>query len=710
MKYIIVWCMFLNLSCYLYAHTLFTMNDSIRPHIELKEVVVRGTRISHHFDKVIVSVSRDVNKTGEELLQQVPSVTLTDKDIAINGMGGTKIFVDDREIKLSGEQLLSYLRSLSSKDILRIEVMNMSDVSNDADLKGGIIHIRLRHRSFDGIMGSIMLTSSCSPSLRGASLSSFWDAKFKRWSFFSNVTFTPTWKDKGNVGSDRVYHSLPYYFASDAHLSQPHYNIGIRSGIFYSIDTLRTIGASLDCLWDDMDIRTSNISSLSQVRDLFQSQGFFRQKIRYGMYDLMLNYVHKLDAQGASFQIKTNYVRKNAVNHDSYDINQLWNGTDTIYKNKLVSDYDVLSGDISYLKNLVQGRQWTLGVKYTMTNMNCHTHYQALHNDAWQDLSSFAYRLKYSEQIAAWYSSYRFTLDRFDISAGVRMEYTRTKDRTDGLVKHYCDWFPHLTLGYSFDDIKMWMISCQYARNIERPAFDALNPNRIQLSDYSYQIGNPNLRPTYIHKICATLIYNYRYTLSVGANLHTDLIREFGKQDVANSQVYYIQYENHHRENHWFVSLTTPFQPATWLNFSMTLTAVRQCIQMNRGEKYSNHHLLFANSTLGFLLPSDYSAEFFYSSFSRLYSGNSEVAPRGIINFKLNKKWVKSGLSFTLGIDNILDEGYRFRTNLAAYTTNSKSNLASNGRIFKFVLAWNFNRGKQIRKLQTESSSERTRF
>ena len=82
----------------------------------------------------------------------------------------------------------------------------------------------------------------------------------------------------------------------------------------------------------------------------------------------------------------------------------------------------------------------------------------------------------------------------------------------------------------------------------ERPPFYTLNPNRIQSSDYSYQIGNPYLRPTYINRFSVTLVYNYRYTVTVGGNLHHDLIREFCKQDVANPDVSYITYENHDRE------------------------------------------------------------------------------------------------------------------------------------------------------------------
>lgn len=105
------------------------------------------------------------------------------------------------------------------------------------------------------------------------------------------------------------------------------------------------------------------------------------------------------------------------------------------------------------------------------------------------------------------------------------------------------------------------MLIGQYGRYIERPTFSALNPNRIQTSEYSYLIGNPMLRPTYINKFSITLVYNFRYTLTVGGNLHHDLIRQFGKEDAENSDISYVINENHNRENHWFVAITAPWQP-----------------------------------------------------------------------------------------------------------------------------------------------------
>ena len=41
------------------------------------------------------------------------------------------------------------------------------------------------------------------------------------------------------------------------------------------------------------------------------------------------------------------------------------------------------------------------------------------------------------------------------------------------------------------------LLYTSYARTIERPRFWSLNPQRFQISDYTYQAGNPELDPAY---------------------------------------------------------------------------------------------------------------------------------------------------------------------------------------------------------------------
>jgi len=338
--------------------------------------------------------------------------------------------------------------------------------------------------------------------------------------------------------------------------------------------------------------------------------------------------------------------------------------------------------------------------------------YQGLQNGVWNELANYRYYSQYNEYIWAAYAELNTEIRNWQIAAGLRGEKTKTVNSTSDINKNYFNLYPHLTLGYSFDEMKRWMISLRYARQVERPAFDALNPNRIQLSQYSYQIGNPNLRPTYINKISATLIRDYRYTLTVGCNLHTDLIREFAKQDPDNRDVSYVTYENHHHENHWFVNLNAPFQIGKNINLTTNVTAVRQCIQTAEGDNYANHHLLFINCTANVTLPLNYTIELEYNMHNRLYSGNSSVASNNLLNFKAKKTFMNDKLLLTAGIDNILNEPNRYQSLLSDYLLKSKSKMGSEGRVINITLTYNFNAGKKFkqRRVENSSSGERERI
>ena len=110
----------------------------------LKEVVVQAKNIERKADRFVLSVSPSTGKDGTELLSQAPGVWLAEDNISINGAQGTKVFVDNREIKLTGEELLTYLRSLKSEDIRRIEVIPIAGAEYEASSRGGIILISLR--------------------------------------------------------------------------------------------------------------------------------------------------------------------------------------------------------------------------------------------------------------------------------------------------------------------------------------------------------------------------------------------------------------------------------------------------------------------------------------------------------------------------------------------------------------------------------------
>ena len=80
---------------------------------------------------------------------------MDDEKISINGKSGSKVYVNDRELRMEPAQLLTYLRSLRADDIQKIEVVPTTGADYDADSSGGIIRITLRKRRENGMEGSL---------------------------------------------------------------------------------------------------------------------------------------------------------------------------------------------------------------------------------------------------------------------------------------------------------------------------------------------------------------------------------------------------------------------------------------------------------------------------------------------------------------------------------------------------------------------------
>ncbi|MBQ8450178.1 MAG: carboxypeptidase-like regulatory domain-containing protein, partial [Bacteroidaceae bacterium] len=116
---------------------------------EIDDVIVKAQMIRREADRFVVDVANAetaVGRNGLELLRQSPGVWVQEDNIAINGSSGTKVFNNNREIKLSGEALVNYVKNLRAEDIAKIEVVPQTGADQDADARGGALFITLRRR------------------------------------------------------------------------------------------------------------------------------------------------------------------------------------------------------------------------------------------------------------------------------------------------------------------------------------------------------------------------------------------------------------------------------------------------------------------------------------------------------------------------------------------------------------------------------------
>ena len=126
--------------------------------VTLDEVVVTGNIITREADRFIVNLANTplaIGRDGKEIMSLAPGVWISEKgEISVNGRKGTRVMVNDRLLRETGEDLLAYLQNLKAEDILKIEVIPYAGAEYDADMTSGIIKITLKKQRNDGMEGS----------------------------------------------------------------------------------------------------------------------------------------------------------------------------------------------------------------------------------------------------------------------------------------------------------------------------------------------------------------------------------------------------------------------------------------------------------------------------------------------------------------------------------------------------------------------------
>ena len=280
-----------------------------------------------------------------------------------------------------------------------------------------------------------------------------------KFDFYTFGSGSWTTRDKGTIFATRLYKNNTNHYSSFGDVNTPANNQNICAGAFYEIDSLRTIGAEVGYFHDYTDMETSSDSYLTYNDAIQNSNAQYTQRMKFNMLSGSINYQRKFDNDGSMFKIMVDYVNKKSINNSLYNLLFLWNNRDSTYRSNLSSTYKIASADVSYKNVLTSGTALLTGIKFTTTQMNNDNRYQSFVDDKWNDVLAYNYSSRYNENIFAGYAEFNTEVKQWQISTGLRIENTNTTNHNVGLKKNYFNIYPHVILGYSFDEMKRWMLS-----------------------------------------------------------------------------------------------------------------------------------------------------------------------------------------------------------------------------------------------------------
>ena len=123
----------------------------------MDEVVVTANTITYNTEGYVAEVYKNPlykQMDMNTVLKMTPGTLTTSSSVQVYGRNVSKVYLNGRELKLQGEQLVNYLTTLNAKDVKRMEVITSSGVEEDATALGGsIIRITTINPETGGMAG-----------------------------------------------------------------------------------------------------------------------------------------------------------------------------------------------------------------------------------------------------------------------------------------------------------------------------------------------------------------------------------------------------------------------------------------------------------------------------------------------------------------------------------------------------------------------------
>lgn len=204
---------------------------------------------------------------------------------------------------------------------------------------------------------------------------------------------------------------------------------------------------------------------------------------------------------------------------------------------------------------------------------------------AWEDdvrKDHFAY----DEQIAASYINYARNQGPWELQAGLRAEYTHSTGTQVLIGKRisldYLQLFPMVSIRRKLNDDHQ--IGLSYARRIDRPNYQDLNPFQRFLDLYTYHQGNPYLSPQYGNNIELTHSYKGELTTTLNYTYTDKVINDVIRQNDETKVVFQTK-QNVARQHSFGISVLYAAALTKWWTLSVNGNLYRQRYKGNINEQ-----------------------------------------------------------------------------------------------------------------------------
>lgn len=681
---------------------------------DIDEVVVEATMIRREADRFVVDVNNSaaaIGKDGTELLKQSPGVRVDDDEISINGASGTKVYINDREIRLSGEELVKYVQQLRAEDISKIEIVPQTGADYDASSSGGMIMITTKRRLDNGVMGSVRLYMQQSKYVKSYNPSASINARVGKFDLSASGWYSPHQSD-WHAEENTTYNTTNAMMNASSLQKSRYDSYGANLSAVAELNTRHTLGFSFD-YWvnDSKDKNTSSTLYRANAAERL-SESLYKTYSKHNNYTITLNYIIKTDTLGSKLKFIADYTYRDTHNgsDNRTSITQIsLPQYDSLYKNDNTGLFRVATATAARERTFSQHWQLKYGAKYTYNEINSAATYRYLNDGLWSPSVVDDYDISYAENIAATYATASMRYGRWSAVVGLRGEYTHTDGKGADMSQDYFSLFPNANLSFALDKEGKHSVVAQYSRSISRPGFWALMPQRMQVSDYTYQTGNPLLAPSYVNKYTLTGVVAYKYSVSLVATVIKDRISQMVVADPNDSRMLNLTYANLPALRQYAISVSVPLTLTKWWDWTTNLFGQIQEQQLTADSPITTHTMAAWYSSMTFKLPRQFFVDATLSGFTNLVESNAHIKGQNHLSVSVKKK-IKDNWTLVCDVYNILNQDQILTFRQDGFTRKIKTWGGGNNISVRFGVSWSFKSGKAFSSKSIEKGNDNSRL
>jgi len=518
---------------------------------ELKAFTVAGRKplIEQKIDRTVINVDAAVTNVGAsalEVLEKSPGVTV-DKDgtISLKGKQSVQVFVDGKPSYLSGEQLVNLLKNMNANQLEQIEIMTNPPAKYDAAGNSGIINIKTKKNKQKGFNGSISATyaqgvygrtnESLNLNYRNGKINSFLNYGYNYNESFQELGIERFYKESDGK-------TISASFDQVAFMPRQNNNHNLKFGMDYFASKKTTIGfvaSGFNNLDKNQNYNTSNLRNGIGVLDsMVYSTSFMNNKWKNGSMNLNLR--HQFDSTGRELTVDFDYSRYDSKNSQEF-INTSYT-SNWVEKNKYLLnsqtpiDISIYSGKLDYTHPLKKDAKLEAGLKTSYVETDNKAIYTTLQNGSWIPDYSKSNHFDYKENINAAYVNFNKQFGKLGVQAGLRAENTNLSGHQLGnpvnpdssFKRSYTSVFPTAFISYNADSSNQFALSV--GRRIDRASYQDMNPFLFYIDNYTYEAGNPYIRPQYTMNYEVSHTYNNFLVTTINYSNTLDMMTETFEQ------------------------------------------------------------------------------------------------------------------------------------------------------------------------------------